>query len=45
MKCFLDELDPQRGRMTDEISTECDIFCMLAVDDSAEKGGSRDDIQ
>lgn len=28
-ECFLDELDENRGRMSDEISTECDIFCML----------------
>ena len=28
-ECFLDELDESRGRMSDEISTECDIFCML----------------
>lgn len=26
---FLDELEPHRGRMTDEIMGECDIFCML----------------
>lgn len=26
---YLDELEPDRGRMSDEISTECDIFCML----------------
>lgn len=26
---YLDELDPERGRMSEEISTECDIFCML----------------
>lgn len=30
-ECFLDELDPKRGRMSDEISTECDIFCMLNI--------------
>lgn len=28
---YLDELAPDRGRMTDEISTECDIFCMLNI--------------
>ena len=27
--CYLDELDPNRGRMSDEISQDCDIFCML----------------
>ena len=32
-ECFLDELDPNRGRMSDEIPTECDIFCMLSLDD------------
>ncbi len=26
---YLDELDENAGRMSDEISTECDIFCML----------------
>jgi len=30
-ECFLDELDPNRGRMSDEISTECNIFCMLSL--------------
>lgn len=30
-ECFLDELEPTRGRMSDEISTECDIFCMLNI--------------
>lgn len=28
-ECFLDELDPNRGRMSDEITTDCNIFCML----------------
>lgn len=28
-ECFLDELDPARGRMSDEITEECSIFCML----------------
>lgn len=27
--CFLDELDPSRGKLLDEISTDCSIFCML----------------
>lgn len=27
---WLDELDPNRGKMTDEIMNECDIFCMIA---------------
>lgn len=28
-ECYLDELNPSRGRMADEISTDCNIFCML----------------
>lgn len=28
---WLDELDPNRGRMTDEIMNECDIFCMMHI--------------
>lgn len=28
-ECFLDELEPTRGRMSDEILEECGIFCML----------------
>lgn len=28
-ECFLDELDPNRGRMTEEIPTDCNIFCQL----------------
>ena len=28
-ECFLDELDPNRGRMSDEIMEDCSIFCML----------------
>ena len=27
--CFLDELDPLRGKLSDEIPTDCNIFCML----------------
>ena len=30
-ECYLDELDPNRGRMSDEILIECNIFCMLNV--------------
>lgn len=30
-ECFLDELDPNRGRMTDEIMEDCNIFCMLNI--------------
>lgn len=36
-ECFLDELDPTRGRISEEISTECDIFCMMNI--PTEKGG------
>lgn len=31
---FLDELNPNRGRMSEEIMQECGIFCMIAVDGS-----------
>lgn len=30
---YLDELDPGRGRMSDEVSMECGIFCELAAMD------------
>ena len=30
-ECYLDELDPNRGRMSDEIPQECNIFCMLNI--------------
>ena len=30
-ECFLDELDPNRGRMSDEITQDCSIFCMLNI--------------
>lgn len=29
--CFLDELDPSRGRMSDEIMQDCGISCELAL--------------
>lgn len=29
--CFLDELEPDRGRLQDEIMEECSIFCHLAI--------------
>jgi hypothetical protein len=29
---FLDELDPNAGRMSDEILEDCSIFCQLALD-------------
>ena len=28
-ECFLDELEPTRGRMSEEIMEDCSIFCML----------------
>lgn len=30
-ECFLDELDPHRGRMSEEIMEDCGIFCELAL--------------
>lgn len=30
-ECYLDELDPNRGRMSDEIMQDCGIFCELAL--------------
>ena len=30
-ECFLDELDPDRGRMSEEIPTDCNIFCQLNI--------------
>lgn len=30
-ECFLDELDPNRGRMSEELMEDCSIFCMLAM--------------
>ncbi len=30
-ECYLDELDPSRGRMSEEIQQECNIFCMLNI--------------
>lgn len=29
-ECFLDELEPDRGRMSEEIMEDCGIFCILA---------------
>lgn len=29
--CFLDELDPSRGKMSDEIMQDCGTFCELAL--------------
>lgn len=30
-ECYLDELDPDRGRMSDEISMDCGVMCMLSI--------------
>lgn len=30
-ECFLDELEPNRGRMEDEIIEDCGIFCQLNI--------------
>lgn len=30
-ECFLDELEPDRGRMSEEIMEDCGIFCELAL--------------
>lgn len=30
-ECYLDELDPNRGRMSDEIPIDCSIMCMLNI--------------
>jgi hypothetical protein len=29
---FLDELDPNKGRMSEEVMPECSIMCHLAID-------------
>lgn len=34
---YLDELEPDRGRMSDEIMQECSIFCQLALDEAGEQ--------
>lgn len=31
-ECYLDELDPARGRMSEEIMPECNIFCQFKTD-------------
>ena len=30
-ECYLDELDPDRGRMSDEIPIDCSIMCMVNI--------------
>lgn len=32
-ECYLDELDPNRGRMSDEIMQDCSIFCYLYLNE------------
>jgi hypothetical protein len=31
-ECYLDELDPKRGRMAEEIMPDCNIFCQFKTD-------------
>ncbi len=31
-ECYLDELDPARGRIEEEITQECSFFCQMALD-------------
>ena len=33
--CFLDELPPDKGRMSDEVMDECSILCQLAIMDKS----------
>ena len=35
-ECFLDELEEDRGRMSEEIMEDCSIFCMMVVQEMAE---------
>lgn len=35
-ECFLDELDPNRGRMSEEIMEDCSIFCMLNLEERSD---------
>ena len=37
-ECFLDELDPNAGIMSDEINQDCSIFCELALTAQSSKG-------
>jgi hypothetical protein len=34
--CFLDELQPDKGRMSEEVMDECSILCQLAIMDKEE---------
>ena len=36
---YLDELDPSRGRMSEEVMQDCSIFCQLAIDEAGEQNG------
>ena len=31
--CYLDELDPNAGRMSKEVMEDCSILCYLAMED------------
>ena len=35
-ECYLDELPPDRGRIDDEISTDCGVMCYLAIEEQKE---------
>lgn len=37
-ECYLDELDPNRGRMSEEIMEDCSIFCYLSLNESEVQG-------
>ena len=34
---YLDELDPKRGRMEDEIMQDCGIMCWLTLNEAPDK--------
>lgn len=40
-ECFLDELEPDRGRAGEEIMQDCNIFCELALITSQESEGDK----
>lgn len=33
-ECYLDELDPERGRMSHEVMQDCGVYCMLALSET-----------
>ena len=35
--CYLDELPPDRGRIDDEIPTDCGVMCYLALEEQKEE--------